>query len=590
MLRFALLVTALAAIAGAAMPAGAGAAVANHIVMYSDPGEYIGQGDHRLFHPGNATIDVSGNAEELTIGINRDTADRYFTLEFAAPPGQVLRPGVYDGAQRAVFREPGHPGIDIGGSGRGCNEVDGRFEVKDIAFRADGTVARLWIVYQHHCEGDPPALFGEVRLGAPMDGDSHPAAAIVRWPWELLGETGATVPVTVMASASSDLGAASIAGDHAGDFAVAADGCAGQTLASAGTCSVHVRFNPTAPGTRTAVLRIPHAGGSHEIPLQGFAYGGTTRLMTQSDGEGPGDDPVARGESRSHTTSDSKIHAIRYREAVWFAVDRTSPEWDAFFAPPEGRTLGPGHYPGAERWPFNGSSPGMDVSGYEGCNTLEGEFTVSELTYDLAGRLRTFGASFVQYCDETPAAVRGTVEFRKGDRTPPPPWMPSAAAASGDPGFPGTGSPPPRSPEPVAPGGFAPGDSADQSAATGGPTATRASVCLRGRSGEFLLIRGSSRHNRILGTAAGEIVLAGAGDDVVGARGGGDCVEGAAGRDALRGGAGNDRLYGGRGDDRLDGGSGRDVLNCGAGRDAAIVSAGDRTKSCERILRPRRKR
>jgi hypothetical protein len=40
---------------------------------------------------------------------------------------------------------------------------------------ADGSVERLWVVYEQHCEGAIPALFGGVRLGMPYDGPSTPA-------------------------------------------------------------------------------------------------------------------------------------------------------------------------------------------------------------------------------------------------------------------------------------------------------------------------------------------------------------------------------------------------------------------------------
>src|SRR4051794_39277467 len=152
-----------------ALPAVAHAASVTSVVMYSDAGDYIGGGQHRLYTPASSSITVSGGPNgELDVNVSGGASGDYFTLTFAAPPGQTLAPGVYVDAQRTPFRTAGHPGIDIYGSGRGCNEDAGRFEVKDIATGADGKVTRLWLVYEQHCEGGTAALFGEGRVGAAL--------------------------------------------------------------------------------------------------------------------------------------------------------------------------------------------------------------------------------------------------------------------------------------------------------------------------------------------------------------------------------------------------------------------------------------
>ena len=141
------------------------AAQATSVVMLSDSGDYIGGGVPRWYHPGNAQISVTGSTGHLTVNVSGGNLGDYFNLDFAAPPGQALAPGTYVGAQRAPFREAGRPGIDIGGDGRGCNTIEGLFEVKALDLNADGTLRRLWIVYEQHCEGGQSALFGEVRIG-----------------------------------------------------------------------------------------------------------------------------------------------------------------------------------------------------------------------------------------------------------------------------------------------------------------------------------------------------------------------------------------------------------------------------------------
>src|SRR4051812_3730865 len=192
MRRVAALAVVLVALAA---PAGARAAGADAVTMFSDQGDYIGGGTHRLYTPLTSTISVSGSTGYITVSVSGGPHGDAFTLDFAAPPGQTLAPGVYDRAQRAPFRESGRPGIDISGDGRGCNEDTGRFEVRDFRVSASGTLEGLWIVYEQHCEGGVAALFGEVRLGAQAAGLGANAPALVRWPLHEAGGNGTAGPL-----------------------------------------------------------------------------------------------------------------------------------------------------------------------------------------------------------------------------------------------------------------------------------------------------------------------------------------------------------------------------------------------------------
>jgi hypothetical protein len=65
-----------------------------------------------------------------------------------------------------AFGSPTRPGIDVFGDGRGCNTDAGRFLVSDFALNPDGTIARLAIDFEQHCEGAPPALYGSFRYNS----------------------------------------------------------------------------------------------------------------------------------------------------------------------------------------------------------------------------------------------------------------------------------------------------------------------------------------------------------------------------------------------------------------------------------------
>lgn len=77
--------------------------------------------------------------------------------------------------------------------------------------------------------------------------------------------TGSTqhIVVTNNGTASATFSGAVVSGTHATNFAVASDTCTGQTIATGGaTCSIGLRFTPSATGARTGVLTVSHNGPS----------------------------------------------------------------------------------------------------------------------------------------------------------------------------------------------------------------------------------------------------------------------------------------------------------------------------------------
>ena len=420
-LRWTVLTTGFA-IACMALPAAAHAAATGTVTMYSETGDYIGGGEQRVFDGSRGdVVSASGTAGSLNVSVSGGTYGDAYTFTFAAPDGQGFQPGAYTNAQRTPFREAGHPGIDIYGDGRGCNEDAGNFEVRDWALDASGNVARAWIVYEQFCEGGGPALFGEVRIGEPA---STAVPSLTRWPESDVGRGGQAVPITVQTPGVTGV---SVTGDAASDFVVRENDC----TAGAAGCQVWVRFVPTAPGVRQAWL---HLSTGADIPLQGYAYGGTTGLTMTSDAG----DYIGGGSSYSYGPTAS-LGAGGSRSHISAGVDGPDGSWwDLDFVPAAGDILAPGTYTGATRYPFNGSGAGLNVDGNgRGCNQLDGSFTVNELTFSGAD-IRTLSISFEQHCEHAAAALRGTLSIRAGDTTPPAPWL----VAGTPPADPGTPPPP----------------------------------------------------------------------------------------------------------------------------------------------------
>jgi MYXO-CTERM domain-containing protein len=78
--------------------------------------------------------------------------------------------------------------------------------------------------------------------------------------------------LTNTGNAALNIGAISISGAAAGDFAVAGGSCAnGASIAAGANCTVQARFTPTAAGARAATLTITHnaTGGSSTVALNG---------------------------------------------------------------------------------------------------------------------------------------------------------------------------------------------------------------------------------------------------------------------------------------------------------------------------------
>jgi hypothetical protein len=255
------------------VPASAWAARASSFSLYSDPGDFIGQGKQRVFHPGNTSqlgVTVEGDAI-IAFGVGGPHNEGY-SVSIAAPPGETLEPRNYIDVQRLAFRRPGHAGLDVEGMNRGCNELGGRFELKDLAFDAAGRVSRLWLVFQQHCEHAYAAAHGEVRFNAPVP-DAEAAVAPGDRP------LGAARRLAHRASRAGDL--PRVGRDHPGR----GRGRAPRRLPdrrrrlhrARRAVRRHGRLRAAGRGSRTAVLRLTDAAGAvHAVPLEGFRHGGTT--------------------------------------------------------------------------------------------------------------------------------------------------------------------------------------------------------------------------------------------------------------------------------------------------------------------------
>ena len=139
---------------------------ATFIFLDSQPGDYIGGGVQQTFTlaDGPITAHRIGNG----VSVNLNGGSHFWFLEFAAPNNATLVPGSYEDATRWPFNSPSEPGLSVSGDGRGCNMLTGRFVVLEAAYKPDGSVESFAADFEQHCEGQPPALFGAVRVNSTM--------------------------------------------------------------------------------------------------------------------------------------------------------------------------------------------------------------------------------------------------------------------------------------------------------------------------------------------------------------------------------------------------------------------------------------
>jgi hypothetical protein len=144
------------------------AAGVTSLLLNSEPGDYIGQGQLLVFTDADGAFLATsgGGGNVVNISFNTPTFNHWWYVNFGAPNTEPLAVGSYDGAARSPFRGPGQPGLEVTGDGRGCNTLTGRFTVLELVLGGAGEVVSFRASFEQHCEGATPALRGEVRYNA----------------------------------------------------------------------------------------------------------------------------------------------------------------------------------------------------------------------------------------------------------------------------------------------------------------------------------------------------------------------------------------------------------------------------------------
>ncbi len=137
------------------------------LVLDSEEGDYIGQGEQITLTSNEAEFQVSRNYDEgVTIYV--DSPTDWWYLDFAAPYNEPLTVGAYENATRFPFQEISEPGLDVFGNHRGCNRLTGRFDILEVTYDEFGEILSFSADFEQHCEGVEPALWGSISYAIPL--------------------------------------------------------------------------------------------------------------------------------------------------------------------------------------------------------------------------------------------------------------------------------------------------------------------------------------------------------------------------------------------------------------------------------------
>lgn len=135
--------------------------------LFSDPGDFVGGGQNAFFTPadGSFSTQVSANGNVISVNFVGQQPGVFWNLQFAACCGSPLTLlGFYFGETLST-RPSFDAGMLISGDGRSCDRLtNSSFDVLQLSFNPDGSVASLDITFEQFCDGSTSALTGEIRF------------------------------------------------------------------------------------------------------------------------------------------------------------------------------------------------------------------------------------------------------------------------------------------------------------------------------------------------------------------------------------------------------------------------------------------
>ena len=398
------------------------AATTTRLVMHSEPNDYVGAGLDYLYTPADGNfsapiffVSQDGKVNYVNIYFQGVGSNDFWFLSFGTNYlGTELKPGIYNKAQRAPFASNGHPGLDVGGNGRGCNTLTGKFVILDAKFNysvSPPTVISFAAQFEQHCEGGPTALFGTIYYNY-------------------------SPTVTLNLSQNNVIGGQSLSGSVSLPAPAPAGG-AKITLDTTNNALVQVPASVTIPeGESNAIFPItakvlrarPHVeviatyndvSNAADLIVQ-YPIPALTQFNLHRDASPNGspafDFQMNEGPNNFFYTSTGFgpsgrpdfLNAILTGGGNFYLLSFSTRQLN--------QALSPGFYPNAQRASFaEPGHPGLDIGGNGvGCNQITGEFTILDAIFDETfspAQVVAFAATFKQFCDASPIPTTGSFYY-----------------------------------------------------------------------------------------------------------------------------------------------------------------------------------
>lgn len=158
-----------------------------YVALSSDADDWVGDGLDYLYTQADSIVAVTVQGNLLTVDVD---GDEYWTGEFQLPDSvTAIETGVYPNLTRYPFHDAIVGGLSWSGEGRGCNTLEGSITIDSVTYDGDTLVA-VGLSFEQYCEGNTPALRGEIRWDASdTTSPPGPAAQAPAGTWEPLQGT-----------------------------------------------------------------------------------------------------------------------------------------------------------------------------------------------------------------------------------------------------------------------------------------------------------------------------------------------------------------------------------------------------------------
>ncbi len=402
--------------------------VANDVTLLGGA-DSLGGSQNQLFVQGNAALDLFGDATTgFAVTVSGGTSSKAFTIQMQPATGQTLGVGSYV-AERVPTAS--RAGFDIFSGATGCTTVFARVNIRDLEVDVNGDISRVWLTYEHHCDGSGRSLIGEVRINEPLaDNDVMLANAALDFPESYPGTTTRTAPVWLVntSTAPVDVTSAAVSGTNAADYTIGTNACTA-TLDPGQFCSIDVGFSPAVAGPSSASLDLVDTStlAAHSALLNGSGTPGSTAFYVRGQygtGSDNGNNQNGHALALDLTPAVSGFAVTGAEAATSSGVDLTfttaTHTLTASFYPATGDQLTPGTtYTGATKSSARGSGVGLYFTADGStCSLVSGQFSVVDAAFDPSGGLTRFAAYFSQTCGSG-APVYGWVTYHADAAMPP---------------------------------------------------------------------------------------------------------------------------------------------------------------------------